>query len=75
MNDKQIEVRAAKTQQDVLNHQCDLVNTFETVAAAKRQAKYYLTTEYQRVSEASEPLGYAQVVVNGECVVDYFSKA
>lgn len=74
MKEKIIEVRAAKTQRAVLEHQCDLVNDFETVAQAKQQARRYLTDDYQKLSEASEPLRYAQVVVNGECVADYFRK-
>lgn len=71
---KTIEVRAAKTQSDVLNHQCDIVDSFDTIAEAKKRAKYYLTDEYQRQIESSAPMGYAQVVVNGECLYDYFRK-
>jgi hypothetical protein len=69
---KTIEVRAAHSQEAVLNHQCDTVDSFDTVAEAKKRAKYYLTDEYQRVIESSEPMRYAQVVVNGECRYDYF---
>lgn len=74
MNEKQIEVRAARTQEQVLNHQCDIVDTFDTIGEAKKRAKHYLTDEYQRLVEMSEPLGYAQVVVDGECLYDYFRK-
>jgi hypothetical protein len=69
---KQIEVRAAKTQQDVLDHQCDVVIECDTIAEAKRKAKYLLTDECQAMYEASEPNRYAQVVVDGECLYDYF---
>lgn len=71
---KKIEVRAARSQRDVLNHECDIVDEFDTIAEAKRKAKHYLSDEYQRLIEASEPMRYAQVVVSGECVVDYFRK-
>lgn len=74
MNTKQIEVRAAKSQQQVLDHQCDIVDQFDTIGEAKKRAKYYLTDDYQRIIESSEPMRYAQVVVNGECVADYFRK-
>lgn len=74
MQTKTIEVRAAKTQAAVLNHQCDIVVQFDTIAEAKRKAKYYLTDDYQRVIESSEPIRYAQVVVNDVCEFDYFRK-
>ena len=70
-----IEVRAAYSQGAVLNHECDIVDEFDTIGEAKRKAKYYLTDDYQRVIESSRPMTYAQVVVNGECVADYFRKA
>ena len=71
---KQIEVRAARTQQAVLDHQCDVVLECDTIAEAKRKARYLLTDEEMHLVEASEPNRYAQVVVNGECVADYFRK-
>jgi len=70
----QIEVRAARTQQQVLDHQCDIVQPCDTIGEARKRAKHYLTDEYQRVIESSEPMGYAQVVVNDECLADYFRK-
>jgi hypothetical protein len=74
MKANQIEVRAAKTQSQVLDHQCDIVDSFDTIAEAKKRAKYYLTDDYQQRIESSEPIRYAQVWVNGECVEDYFRK-
>lgn len=71
---KEIEVRAATTQQRVLDGKCDLVQSFDRISDAKERAKYYLTDEYQRVTEAPEPLVYAQVIVGDECVADYFRK-
>jgi len=71
---KTIEVRAARTQSAVLNHQCDVVQSFERIGDATKYAKRCLTDEYQHSGEASEPLQYAQVVVNDECLYDYFRK-
>jgi len=71
---KTIQVRAAKTQSAVLDHQCDVVETFDTVKEAKAYAKRCLTDEYQRIHEMSAPLQYAQVTVNDECHYDYFRK-
>lgn len=72
MPHKTIEVRAARTQRDVLDSQCDVVTRCDTIAEAKSQAMYYLSDEYGRSSESSTPLRYAQVVVNGKCIHDYF---
>lgn len=74
MNTKTIEVRAARTQFAVVNHQCDIVDSFDTIGEARRAAKYYLTDSYQQVIESSEPMRYSQVVVNSECVADFFRK-
>lgn len=74
MKAKLITVEAARTQAQVENGQCDLVQEFDTIAEAKERAKYYLTEQFMRVSEANETLDYARVIVNGECVADYFSK-
>jgi hypothetical protein len=71
---RKIEVRAARTQSAVLNHQCDVVEEFDTIGLAKRYARYYLTDTYQTVIESSEPMRYAQVVVDSECLYDYFRK-
>jgi hypothetical protein len=46
----------------------------ETVKTAKERAKYLLTDTYQHTAEMSQPFGYAQVCVNGECVADFFRK-
>lgn len=63
---RRILVLAAKTQQSVLDHECDIVNDCDTICEAKLKA--------QRHIESSEPICYAQVVVNDECVADYFRK-
>jgi hypothetical protein len=46
---------------------------FDTLGDAKRRARYLLTEEYRRITESAECLGYAQVLVDGECVADYFA--
>lgn len=71
---KKIEVLAARTQREVLDGQCEVVYSFDTVKEAINQAKHYLTDEYQRSAEMSEPLRYAQVIADGECLYDYFRK-
>ncbi len=73
---KEIVVKAAETQEKLMNDGCDVDNNCcETVAEAKKRAKYYLTTEYMNRSESTVMMGYAQVLVNGECVADFFGKA
>lgn len=74
MKTKQITVEAARTQLQVEAGQCDVVQDFDTVKEAKDRAKYYLTDEFRQASEASERLGYARVLVDGNCVADYFGK-
>lgn len=69
-----IEVRAARTQDAVLDGQCDIVERCDTIAEAKRLAKRYLTDEYQQVIETSDPMAYAQVVVNDEVAYDFFRR-
>jgi hypothetical protein len=74
MKYQSIEVRAAHSQEAVLNHQCDLVSEMDTIAEAKRRARYYLTDEHQALVESSEPMRYAQVVADGEIIADYFRR-
>ena len=69
--DAHIEVRAARTQREVEDGQCDIVQEFETVSEAKRYAKRVLTDEFANLCE-SDPLGYSQVIKNEDCIADYF---
>lgn len=75
--EKRIIVLAARTQDelDAKGADVEVRNGYDTIAEAKKRAKYFLTEEYRLVSEASERLGYSQVLVNGECVADYFGAA
>lgn len=71
--EKQITILAARSQDELETKGADVEDVhFETVAKAKARAKYLLTDEYRIVCEASEPLGYSKVLVNGECVADFF---
>lgn len=74
MATKHIEVVAGRTQTDVCNGQAEIGYEFDTIAEAKKRAKHYLTDDFMHLIEASEPMRYAQVRVNGECVYDYFRK-
>lgn len=70
-----IEVRYGPTQDSVRNGQCTDCVERETIREAQRYARYCLTPEWQAANESSTPQGYAAVYVNGECHMDYFSKA
>ena len=75
MNTKTITVLAASTQRDVLEKNCDVEYThFETLKEARERAKYILTDDHMRHIESSVPMNYSQVILNGECVSDYFRK-
>lgn len=67
---KSIRVLAALTQSALDSDGAAVESSWETVGEAKRRARYYTSTAYARMAELSEPLGYARVVVDGECVFD-----
>jgi hypothetical protein len=69
-----IEVEAAHTQEAVESCQCVVAETADTIAEAKRRAKYVLTDDFRRSAELSSPLGYSRIMADGECVYDYFRK-
>jgi hypothetical protein len=82
---KQIELLAGRTQTDVLNRECDFSQAFDSIKEAKRKLefipngngtkeRYLFSRSYQQIVEASEPLQYAQILIDGECVYDYFAK-
>lgn len=72
--EKQIVVLAAVSQDQLENDGCDVEQECETIAEAKKRAKYYLTEEYMNMAESTTRLGYAQVKVNGVVEYDYFGK-
>lgn len=52
---------------------CDTEEThIDTIREAVIRAKYFLTEEYRRASECSYRLTYAEVVVNGKVIHDFF---
>jgi hypothetical protein len=68
-------VRAFQSQSDFDNNSgCVVEFTFDTIKEAKARAKYYLTEEYRKSSEAADRLQYSQVVADGQCVADFFGK-
>lgn len=72
---KRITILAAVNQEQLEHNGCDVEDTHcQTIAEAKKRAKYYLTEEYMHTSESTTMLGYAQVLVDGSCVADYFAK-
>ena len=71
---KKIEILAARTQTDVLNHQCDIVEDSDTIKEAKARIKRFMSKEWQQMAEMSEPIRYAQIMVDGECLYDFFAK-
>ena len=68
-------VEAAWSLSAVEAGECDVVNeSCGTLKEAKAKARHYLTDEYRRSSESRFRLGYARVLVNGECVFDEFNE-
>lgn len=70
MSAKSIRVLAATTQGALETDGALVESNCETIAEAKSRARYYTTADYARAAELSSPIGYARVVVNGECVFD-----
>ena len=71
---KEITIEAAHTQTDVLNHQCDVVESCDSIKDAKAIVERIMSKDWQAMAEMSEPIRYAQILVDGECVYDYFAK-
>ncbi len=72
--EKQITVVVAVSQEQLENDGCDVDQECQTIAEAKKRAKYYLTAEYMNSCESTTMLGYAQVKVNGVVEYDFFGK-
>ena len=71
---KLIEAVAGYTQTNVLDGNINYSRECETIKEAKAEAKRYLTEDYRILAEASETMRYSQVLVDGECLYDYFAK-
>lgn len=75
MKQRSIWVQVARTREEFDRDGCEfMLDHFDTLAEAKTKAQYLLTESYQLISEASEPYGYAQVLLNGRPVADYHGK-
>lgn len=51
-----------------------VLDHFQTLRQARERARHLLTEDYRLTCEASERLGYAQVLVNEECEYDFFGE-
>lgn len=71
---KRIVALAAENQDQLENNGCAVDQECETIAEAKKRAKYYLTEDYMNSCESTTMLGYSQVKVNGVVEYDYFGK-
>ena len=73
-----IRVLVARSQEAVNRGSCDDVRECDTIAEAKKFARYALTEAYQQSAEMSEPMNYSAVMADEDgsdvCVADYFRK-
>lgn len=73
-----ISVLVARSQEAVESGSCDDCRNCDTIAEAKKFARYALTPAYNESHEVSEPMNYAKVVATEDgrevCVADYFRK-
>lgn len=58
---------------DDTEHGCDAERTADTLKSAKQEARYMLSKEYARASEAPQ-LARAQIFKGGQMVDEYFAK-
>jgi hypothetical protein len=72
--EQQIVVLAATSQEQLENDGCDVEQECQTIAEAKKRAKYYLTEEYMNSCESTTRLEYAVIKVNGKAEYDFFGK-
>lgn len=73
---KTITVLAFQSWQDFHNQSGAVAeSTFDTLREARARARYYLTDAFQASGELAAPLHYSQVLVDGECVSDYFRQS
>ena len=82
---KTIILKAGRTQTAVVRDECDVFETHDSIKEAKQRLsfvpngegnreRYLFSRGYQNVIEAGEPLRYAQILVDGVCLYDYFAK-
>jgi len=71
---KVITVQAAVNQYALESNGADVEYDVDTTLEAKYRGRYYCTRDYMRDCESTVRLTYARVLVNGECVWDYFAR-
>ena len=72
---RRIEVLAGRTQKDVLDEQCGVYeDRFDSIKEAKARVKRIMSRDYQQLVEMNDPIRYAQIRVDGECLYDFFAK-
>ena len=75
MKTKECILEVADTQANVERGSCDFWERFDTIKEAKERARNLLNPEfYQRLSESSGVMRYARIMVDGECLYDFFAK-
>ncbi len=72
--EKKIVVLAATSQYALEQKGADVDEICDTIAQAKKRAKYFLTEEFMNACETTTRLSYSQVLVNGECLYDFFGR-
>lgn len=72
--ERKIEILAARTMQAVLDGQCEIVESADTLKEARGRARHLLTEEFQHLGEMSEPLRYVQITVDGSVHSDFFAR-
>ena len=66
---------ADRTQKDVLDEHCDVYeDRFDLIKEAKAHVKRIMSRDYQQLVEMNNPIRYAQIRVDGECLYDFFAK-
>lgn len=68
---KKIIILAAPSQEFLESNGAWVDETADTIADAKKRAKYFLTEDFMNACETTTRMGYAQVVVNGEVHSDF----
>ncbi len=71
MKPKLIVVRIAESRERLEEDGCAIEHVCETVKQAKSLARYYLTSEYFKLAELSQPLRFAMVLVDGVSVAEF----
>jgi len=63
-------IQAASTRESLESDGAVIEGTCETLRAAHKRARYYVTDIFASRAELSSTLGYARVILNGENIFD-----